>query len=413
MPALRWCVPRDPLPYATPDVPGIGGVLRSEPADFFVQELPLIDPSGEGGHVWFEAQKVDLTTPEAVRRIGRALGVSPRDVGQAGLKDRRAVARQLFSVPLDSPDAEERVMRMEVDGLAPQWAARHDKKLRMGQLLGNRFAVRVREVDPAAVVRLRPLLDRLIRDGLPNYFGEQRFGRDDRRPNDALGLLLLRRDVRGFCDLYLGGDDGREDVAAARAMYDAGDVQAAAAAWPRNIRPELKVIQTLAKTGDPKLAAGKVDSRIRRLWESAAQSSVFNRVVADRLADGLLSTPVAGDVAVRHDDDLRSGGPFVLDDPADADYPAWKQSPTGPLPGGKMYPRPTRDAADRESAALSALGLADDDFVRLPGVRRPLRVRPVDTRLSAGVDENGPHVVVAFTLPAGSFATTLMRELMK
>ena len=222
---------------------------------------------------------------------------------------------------------------------------------------------------------------------------------------------MLRDDFKGFLDLYLGGEDGRADVAAARRLYDAGDVAAALEAWPRNIKSERRVLRTLAETGDAGAAVRKVDGKIRRLYESAAQSAAFNRVVADRVRDGLLSTPVAGDVAVRHDDDLRSGGPHVV--PDGATYADWKLSPTGPLPGGKMHPRPERDAAAREAAALKSLGLSAGDFDGLPGTRRPLRVRPTETRLSGGVDDKGGHVVVAFALPAGCFATTLMRELMK
>jgi tRNA pseudouridine13 synthase len=405
-------VPRDPLPFATPDVPGIGGTLRTELEDFFVQELPLYEAKGEGDHLLFEARKVDLTTREAIKRMARALNVPPRDIGYAGTKDRRAVAQQLFSVPTTGGIDEERVMRMEVDGVAAIWADRHDRKLRLGHLAGNRFAVRIRDVEPTAVVRLRPLLDRLARDGVPNYYGEQRFGRDDRRPTDALGLALLR-DPAEFLSLFLGGEDHREDVAVARRAYDADGPRAALDAWPRNLKAERRVLRTLINTGDPAAAVREVEGSLRRMYESAAQSSLFNKVVADRLADGLLSSVVDGDVAVRHDDELRTGGPHVVGADAADDYTNWRQSPTGPMPGGKMHPRPEREAADREARAHDSLGVAPSVFDRLPGTRRPLRFRPIDTKLTGGVDDKGPHVVAAFSLPAGSFATVLLRELMK
>ncbi|MEM1013413.1 MAG: tRNA pseudouridine(13) synthase TruD, partial [Planctomycetota bacterium] len=126
-------MPRD-LPYLTDDLPGVGGVMREKPEDFFVQELPLYDPAGEGEFIVFECQKVGLTTMEAVRRIATELDIDRRDIGYAGLKDRHAVTQQLFSVPLTRDVTEERVMTMEVDSLAPRWCDLHTNKLKLGHL---------------------------------------------------------------------------------------------------------------------------------------------------------------------------------------------------------------------------------------------------------------------------------------
>ena len=405
----------DSLPYATPDFPGVGGVLREHLEDFFVQEIPLYEPSGDGEHIFFEAQKVDLTTREAVRRVAESLGINSRDVGYAGLKDRKAVTQQIFTVPATDGVDEERVMRLEIEGFAPRWAARHGNKLRVGHLAGNRFAIRIRGVNATDVVKLRPVLDQLCERGLPNYYGEQRFGRDAERPNDELGLKLLAGDFAGFLQLYLGGNDNREDVAAARKLFDDGNLAAANDAWPRNIQPEGRVLDRLVKSADPAAAVKKIDGKLRRLYENAAQSAVFNSVVAGRVDDGLLSTLVHGDVAQKHTDDLRLGGLFTVEDAAVEQLraDAWQISPTGPMPGGKMRPRPHSAAAEREAAVLREMDLTNDAFAKMPGTRRPLRVRPIDTRLSGGVDEKGQSITVAFTLPAGSFATTLLRELMK
>lgn len=403
------------LPYLTSDLPGVGGTLRERPEDFFVQELPLYEPSGEGEHIYFEAQKVGINTRDAVIRIARALDIAPRDVGYAGLKDRHAVAQQLFSVPGLHGLDEERVMLMRADGVVPQWADRHGNKLRVGHLAGNRFAIRIRQCDPMAVVRLRPMLDRLAKHGLPNYYGEQRFGRDDQRPNDLLGLLLLRGDFKGFLDHYLGGDDGREDVAAARQIYDSGDHPAALRAWPMNIHAERRVLDRLVRTGDPVKAVDAIDRKIRGLYTSAAQSAVFNQVVGDRVRDGSLSTLKLGDVAQKHHDELRTGASFIVEDLATEQgrCDLWEISPTGPMPGRKMHPRPDHEAEEFEGRAMQSLGVSAEDFNEMPGARRSLRVRPIDSRLSSGIDDHGPHITVAFTLPAGSFATVLMREVMK
>jgi tRNA pseudouridine13 synthase len=402
------------LPCATPEFAGVGGTIRTRPEDFFVQEIGLYEPSGEGEHILFEAQKVGLTTRDAVRRIARALDLAPSEVGYAGLKDKHAITRQVFSVPGKNGVDEDRVMRMEADGVFPHWAARHGNKLKVGHLAGNRFAVKIRDVNPTDVVKLRPVLDRLARDGLPNYFGEQRFGIDAGRPTDVLGLALIRRDYEGFCRLLLGGDDHRPDVAEARTLFDAGDRQAALAAWPRNLAMERRVLEVLVRGNDPRKAAMAVDKVVRRFYLSAAQSAVFNQVLSQRVSAGTYTKVHAGDVAVKHIDELRTGGMFLVEDVQAEQERAdrWEISPTGPLFGKKMK-QPAGAVADAERAAVEAVGARPEDFDTETGARRPLRVRPSETTLAAGSDEHGGHITVAFSLPAGCFATVLLRELMK
>src|SRR6187551_3311673 len=86
------------LPYLTRDFSGVGGTIKNRAEDFFVQEIPLYEPSGEGEHVYCEIQKVGLTTCEAISRIAKALRVPSREIGYAGMKDARAVTRQVLSI---------------------------------------------------------------------------------------------------------------------------------------------------------------------------------------------------------------------------------------------------------------------------------------------------------------------------
>src|SRR4051794_29288868 len=155
------------LPYLTPDFPGLAGTIKQRAEDFFVQELPLYEPSGQGEHVYCEIQKVGLSTFDAVHQIARALDVSSRDIGYAGMKDARAVTRQMLSILGTSEDA---VRALKFPNLSVLWAARHDNKLRLGHLAGNRFVIKIRDVQPTDVVKLRPVLDVIEKRGLPNYF---------------------------------------------------------------------------------------------------------------------------------------------------------------------------------------------------------------------------------------------------
>src|SRR5438874_9218974 len=144
------------VPYPTRDFPGIGGVIKQRPEDFFVQEIALYEPSGQGEHVYCEIQKVGVTTFDAIRQMAEALHVSARDIGYAGMKDARAISRQIFSILGTTPEA---VMNLRLPNITVQWAARHGNKLRLGHLKGNRFAIRIREVNPTDVVKLRPMID--------------------------------------------------------------------------------------------------------------------------------------------------------------------------------------------------------------------------------------------------------------
>lgn len=401
------------LPYVTKDFPGIGGVIKQRPEDFFVQELPLYEPSGQGEHVYCEIQKVGITTFEAVDRIARALGVDRRNVGYAGMKDARAVSRQVLSI---HGTTEQAVMALKAPDLSVLWAARHGNKLRLGHLAGNRFAIKVRQVDPTSVIRIRPVLEEIRRRGTPNYFGEQRFGM--RRNNHLLGAALIRGDDQAVLRLLLGSPDPAVDdsqAAGARKAYECGDLEQAMKLMPRRSGMERRILHRLMRTGNPAAAVRAIDEKLRRLWVSAFQSELFNQVVARRVEGGTLATLLPGDLAEKHD----SGACFIVEDAA-AEQPrcdAFEISPTGPLLGYRMT-LPKGEALQIEQEVFASYDLRTAEFRaegrhKVKGARRSLRVQPKDIDVAGGVDEHGPHVTVAFTLPAGAFATVLMGELMK
>jgi tRNA pseudouridine13 synthase len=399
------------LPYLTRDFPGIGGRVKQRPEDFFVQELPLYEPSGEGEHVYCEIQKTGITTFDAIHRLAAALRVSSRDIGYAGMKDAHAITRQVFSIQGTTPEA---VMGTRLDGMTVQWAARHGNKLRLGHLAGNRFAIKIRDVNPTDVIKLKPVIETLQRRGMPNFFGEQRFGR--RNNNDQLGAALIRGDNEAVLRLLLGSpdetlDDGR--TMEARRAFERRDNTEAMRLWPRSGGMERRVLARLMKTHRPSAAVHAIDEKIRRLWVSALQSRVFNDLLAKRIdrIDRLMD----GDLAYKHD----NGACFRVEAAA-VEQPradAFEISPTGPLVGYRMT-MPEGEPLRLEQEALAAVSLTPENFrqggkLRVKGARRPLRVRPENLDLAAGVDEFGAHITVAFTLPAGAFATVLLREIMK
>jgi tRNA pseudouridine13 synthase len=399
------------LPYLTAQTPGIGGTIKNRPEDFFVQEMPLYEPSGTGEHVYCEIEKIGLTTFDAIDRIAGALNVHPRDIGYAGLKDAAAITRQIFSI---SGVTEQAVMNLNLPGMSVKWAARHANKLRLGHLAGNRFAIKIRNVNPTDVVRLTPLVRLLQERGMPNYFGEQRFGR--RGNNHLLGAAIVGGDNDAALKLLLGSPDPRVDdprQRSAREAFDRGDFAGSMKLWPRSSGSERRMLARYVKTRKAGATVRLVEQRVQRLWISALQSDLFNQVVARRIAT--LDHVMTGDLAEKHD----NGAVFRVEDAAaeQARCDRFEISPTGPLIGYRMT-LPAGEPLEIEQAVFAARGIKQTDFrvaghLRVKGARRALRVRPADVELAAGVDEHGPHITAAFTLPAGSFATIFLRELMK
>lgn len=332
------------LPFLTRAVPGCGGVFKASPEDFEVEERPAYEPQGDGEHLFLWVEKRGRSTQDVAKSLARALGLEERDVSWAGLKDRQAVTRQFFSLP--AKKAEALVPTLALPGVTVLSAKRHRNKLKTGHLKGNRFRLVLREVRDVGAATAA--LDELRARGVPNYFGEQRFG--------------------------VGGDN----AAKGKAIL---------------------------------LAGGRHRDRFeRKLFLSAYQSDLFNRVLARRLDAGTFTTALLGDVLKKH----ATGGEFVCEAP-DVDQPrvdAFEVSPTGPLFGPEMR------APGGEVAAAEAQVLADDGVTaelfragggETLGARRLTRIPLVASLEDAG----GGVVRLELELPAGSYATVVLRELFK
>lgn len=161
------------IPRLTVELPGSGGTLSRDPADFVVTEHLPYAANGAGEHVFLEIEKIDLTTPEAALRLQKALGLG--EGSWAGMKDRAAIARQWlsFALPIKAPMPE----LIALDGVRVLRAIRHEHKLRRGHVRANQFAITLRHVPPGGIERATAILDLIRRTGAPNTFGPQRFGR--------------------------------------------------------------------------------------------------------------------------------------------------------------------------------------------------------------------------------------------
>jgi len=400
-----------PSPFLTRHVQPVPGVVKCRNEDFRVEEVPLYEPCGRGTHTYFTIEKSGLPTLEAVRRVAGALGVAPYQIGYAGLKDARAVTRQIFSVEHVDPD---RVAALNLPGIRVLNVARHGNKLRIGHLKGNRFVIRLRRTDPTRLGDVQAVLDVLSKRGVPNYFGPQRFGA--RGDTWQIGRAMLRQDWDECLDVMLGrpGPSDHGPILAARQHYEAGRYDQAAEAWPWVFRAERRTCRVLAQTRGSRARAFKaIDKALKRFYVSAYQSALFNRVVGERI--DALDRVWEGDLAWRHP----QGAVFSVRDVA-AEQPRcdrFEISPTGPLFGYRMS-QPTGRASEMEAALLAEDGFTVRDFRspgahRVKGARRPLRVPLSEVSAEAGVDSHGPFIELRFFLPSGSYALSVIREICK
>ena len=178
------------LPYAYGG-PVITGLMRAQPADFRVEEILGFEPSGEGEHAFLLVEKTGANTEWVARQLAAAAGVLPMAVGYAGLKDRHAITRQTFTVQLPGrvdPDWTATV----IPGASVLASTRHNRKLKRGAHRGNRFRILLRDVRGDRDVA-ESRLATIRAGGVPNYFGEQRFGRDGQNVSLAQALFAGRR----------------------------------------------------------------------------------------------------------------------------------------------------------------------------------------------------------------------------
>ncbi len=160
--------------------PQVSAGFRVTPEDFQVDEALGFEPEGEGEHWLVQIRKRGDNTAWVAGQLARCAGVPTRDVGYCGLKDRHAVTTQWFSIHQPRGEAPDWSPLKEA-GVTLLSVARHPRKLRRGQHQANRFVIRLRQVSPLAEGALEALertLQRIEKNGVPNYFGEQRFGRE-------------------------------------------------------------------------------------------------------------------------------------------------------------------------------------------------------------------------------------------
>ncbi|WP_109078253.1 tRNA pseudouridine(13) synthase TruD [Aggregatibacter kilianii] len=328
------------LAYLQKTPPKQTALLKAECADFVVQEQLGYDMSGDGEFVVVKVRKTDCNTLFVGEQLAKFAGISARNMSYAGLKDRKAVTEQWFSLQMPGQPTPD-FSQFHLEGVDILEVTRHQRKIRIGSLQGNHFEILLRNAEDTDELKVR--LDFLAKNGFPNYFTEQRFGRDGNNLTQALR-------------------------------------------WASG---EIKV----------------KDRNKRSFYLSAARSEIFNLIVAKRIELGLAQQVLVGDV-------LQLNGShswFVADASDDLAQLQQRLAQQDILLTAPLIGDEAKSAVDFEND-IFAQHQALFDLMRqerMKAARRPILMQPQQFQWQ--FEPNGLRL--KFYLPAGSYATALVREL--
>ncbi|AFL94566.1 putative tRNA pseudouridine synthase [Thermococcus cleftensis] len=397
--------------------PGIGGRIKALPEDFVVIEEPLPSIFEGKRHAIFLLKKRNWDTMTAVKEIAKRAGISHREIGFAGTKDRHAVTYQYVSVPAE---AREKVESLRIRDIELTFVG-YGRFIKLGHLLGNRFRIIVRDVGEGAFERTKEIVRELReKGGFPNYFGYQRFG-ERRVVNHLVGKLLLQGEFEEAARLFLGYADGSmEGDEARKTFWETGDVDRALEEFPRFLRYERTLLHTYKKTGSWKKAFLSLPLPIMRIFIHSYQSYLFNLYLSRRIEELPLNEALVGDVVVQ----MKGGIPYrdrtyrVTE--TNRDFVNEKVRKGQAMVSGPLFGFSMRKAkglpGELEREILEEEGIGLEAFRRLPrpmaepGGRRELLIRPLG--LTYGYIP-GTGMCFRFFLPKGVYATSVLREIMK
>ena len=437
---------------------GIGGLLKTRVEDFRVEEsskIPALDDKGR-----FTVARVTMTNWETnryLRRLARACGINKNRIFSSGLKDKRAITTQILVI--DAP--RRKVESAEIPDSTIEVLGRTHQKVAMGDHDGNRFTIAVRgccdksgnPIDAKeAMSRVHQIRDGLAKsmgsDAFPNWIGPQRFG-STRPVTPQVGAAVIEGDFERAVDLYVGmagSREGEEAEAFRTSWREDGDPKKSLDLAPQRLGYESSMLQHLVKRPDDYVGAFKtLPNSLQLLMVHSIQSLAFNHSLSQRITSGLsLIEPEEGDLVAP----LMANGRIDVGKMAHVSPTNLERCRrncklgrlvvTGTLPG-RNSSLAEAEPGKHEVAGISQAGLDEVDWVvnRIPrlttsGTRRALSVpfkdisveqAPEAEILSQRWDEGpkdgdrwhpeGASLRLRFTLPAGAYATVMMREIMR
>ncbi|MDR2639475.1 MAG: tRNA pseudouridine(13) synthase TruD, partial [Helicobacteraceae bacterium] len=331
--------------------------------DFVVEEIRLYEPSGAGDHLFVKIRKKGVSTWEAAQAFSERIGIKARDIGYAGMKDKNAMSVQTFSFPAKFEAELERFTHSAIKILE---IGRHNNKLKIGHLKGNRFFIRLKKVGAIEAKKIDSAIKTIAENGSPNFFGFQRFGRDGDNYKQARAFLDGEAKIRG------------------RKMQNFLVSALQSERFNAWLTRRLELSGAIAAFGAAKIAKeyGLNDEAIKAL---SSQRQFFKLL--------------KGDIMLHYP----HGRLYTAEDlPKEADRFAAKAiAPTGVLSGHKVM------------LASGFAGAIESEFfedIPASGDRRYAWVFPEE--LSGAYDEKEAHYELGFYLPKGAYATALLEEIL-
>ncbi len=401
---------------------GIGGNIRTKYEDFYVEEIPEHLPSGTGPNTWLFIEKIGRNTLDVVLDIAKEMKISRKRMGFAGMKDKSALTRQWLCVS-NSEASELEGLENKLYNVKILEIKQNEKKLRIGQLIGNKFKILIRDTEnpDEDVKTANNVLRQLETVGVPNYYGWQRFGKN-RSNTHRVGEFLIHNDIKGAVDSYIGNPYKGEKnyIKVARAFYDNGKLEDAYESMPAGMRYEKMMLRELIKQMRKKgeldeksyiIAIESLPKPLKRMFVHAYQSYLFNRVVSERTKLGI-NKYIDGDIIIDNQEHLVHE--FDVKN-IDERIEKFEVHPTAPLYGTKV-PLATGEVGRLEQEVLDEEGIKLEDFEcpKTPklgshGLRRALRFKIWDV----SAVETNEGVLAEFSIPKGCYATAVLREIMK
>ena len=402
--------------YYASDAEGIFGKLRATPEDFLVEELPLPEKGGTvGPYCICHLTKKNWELQHAIKEIAKRLGISHRRIGWAGTKDRNAITKQWISIFNVTP---EQVAAIHLKDITLEPVRQSNEALALGQLLVNRFDLVIRDTRSANLPEHVQTLNVTASEGVPNYFGLQRFGAI-RPVTHRVGEWILRGDFEQAVVTYVGQEfPGEMDpVKSIRSDFLINrDPEPALRNLPVYMAFERAMLHHLyTHPGDYRGALLELPPKLLSLFVSAFQSYLFNCALSQRLDDGgTLNDPVPGDRLIFANG--RTDTATTANVNTVAIHIKRDRCTIALFMPGKTKTVATTLGEQIMESLLLEHRITAEDFERaaafvstkFEGAWRPITLK---TAIESSIENT--DVRLKFTLPPGHYATTVCREFMK
>ncbi|MDD1685765.1 tRNA pseudouridine(13) synthase TruD [Methanoregula sp.] len=403
--------------YYASDADGIGGRLRAAPTDFIVEEIPIENKGGTTGPFLIcRLTKTNWELQHAVKEIAKRLGISHRRIGWAGTKDRNAITTQWISLYNITP---EQVNAVQMKDIVLEPLRSSNEALSLGDLLGNRFDLVIRDCEVPDLAARVDTITGTVREGVPNYFGLQRFGAI-RPVTHTVGEWILKGDYEQAVMTYIGlpfPSENETTRTTRQAFLDSRDPGPALKEFPVQMNYERAMLQHIYNNpGDYAGALRELPPKLLSMFVSAFQSYLFNCALSQRFDDGhQLTEPVPGDHLVFANG--RTDTVTAVNAGAAAMHiKRGRCSIALFMPGKEMAAGKGGTAGPVIDALLAEHGITREDFgraARFVETKFEGAYRPISLRADIESAPEGNAVRLKFTLPPGHYATTVCREYMK